>query len=424
MWPFSSAEKRSSPEDPRIPLSSPDAWKSLFGDWNSVSGVPVTIDTALTVPAVWCAVNFLSSTIAALPLQLFKKTEDGEEVDYKNPLYYLLHDAPNPEWTSFAWRKYTQQNSLTAGRGLSYIEKNKAGRPMNLWPLNPNCTTVERKGGRKLYRYREGSKEVTYGAEEILDLPYMLASDGISHVSPIMKNARSIGISIALEQYAEKFFLNGGVPPLALYGPVPSAGAAKRAAEDINEKIRAANAERKNVLLMPQGHELKAIGIDPDKSQMELARRFQVEDTARIFQLPPMFLQDLTHGTFTNTEQQDLMLTKHSLTQHTQAWEQELNLKLFSSRNTNSFVKFNIDGILRGDFATRMEGMTNAVQSALLTPNEGRALDNRKPLKGGDKLLIQGATVPLETAGTEAAKKAANDNKAPPAVPKKKTGTK
>lgn len=113
--------------------------------------------------------------------------------------------------------------------------------------------------------------------------------------------------------------------------------------------------------------------------------------------MPPVFLQDLTHGTFSNTEQQDLHLVKHLISQWAQAFEEEMNLKLFGQRNGGRYVEHNVDGLLRGDFKTRMEALASGVQNALLTPNEGRALENRPDKPNGDDLMIQGATVPLGT---------------------------
>ena len=392
------AETRASLENPLVPLSDVAAWRSLLGEWHSVAGVTVTAATALEVPAVWCAVNFIASTFASLPLQLFVNIDENRQTATKDPLYSILHDAPNAEWTSFAWRKYSMVNTLIYGRGLTFIERNKAGRVMNLWPLDPTKCTIKRESGRKLYEYRDGSRTVVYSASEIIDIPFMLDVDGVSHIDPISKLRGAVGLAIALEQYAQKFFANGGVPPLALYGPMPSPGAAARAAADVQDAVKAANSERRNVMIMPSGHELKAVGIDPQKSQMEEARRFQIEEIARVFDIPPVFLQDLTHGTFSNTEQQDLHFVKHTLRQWLKAWEDEMNLKLFAPRNRTKFVEFNLDGLLRGDFKTRFEAYGQAIQNGINTPDEIRTMENW-PAKGGpaDVLYIQGATVPLGT---------------------------
>ncbi|WP_457579175.1 phage portal protein [Ensifer adhaerens] len=119
----------------------------------------------------------------------------------------------------------------------------------------------------------------------------------------------------------------------------------------------------------------------------------------------------MTHGTFSNTEQQDLNLVKHLISQWVKAWEQELNLKLFSARNRTKFAEFNLDAIQRGDFKTRMEGYAKGIQNAIYTPDEVRVMENW-PKHGGEaeKLHIQGATVPLGMQST-AAPPPANDNK-------------
>lgn len=415
MWPFDkkvAAETRATLESPSVPLSDVGAWRTLMSEWHGVAGVNVTYETAIEVPAVWCAVNFIAGTIASLPLQVFKKGDKGRETVDNDPLYGILHDAPNDELTSFMWRKGTMVSVLLRGRGVSFIERNKAGRVMNIWPLDTDKLTIERKNGRKTYIYRDGTRDVTYNANEVIDLTFMLKPDGVTHVDPISKLKGAVGLALALEEYARKFFANGGVPPLALYGSVPSPAAASRAATDVNQAIRDANAERRNILIMPAGHELRPVGVDPQKSQMEEARRFQIEEIARVFDIPPVFLQDLTHGTFSNTEQQDLHFVKHTLTQWIKAWEQELNLKLFTARNKSKFVEFNLDGLLRGDFKTRIDGWRSAVQGGLNTPNEFRESENW-PKHGpeADKLYMQGATVPLGTVITQPKAGApANDN--------------
>jgi HK97 family phage portal protein len=168
-----------------------------------------------------------------------------------------------------------------------------------------------------------------------------------------------------------------------------SPAAAERASQDIQSKISEI-AQNGGIPALPTGYELKAIGIDPEKSQMEASRRFQVEEVARVYDIPPVFLQDLTHGTYSNTEQQDLHFVKHTLTQWLRRIEQQLNLKMFPGENRNGqFVEFNVDGLLRGDFKTRMEGYAQAVQNSIKTPNEIRAKENDPPMAGGDRLVIQ-----------------------------------
>jgi HK97 family phage portal protein len=390
-------EKRVSLENPAVSLADPRAYSVLFGDFTSSSGEEVTAMKALGVPAVWRAINFISSTIASLPLQVFKKTADGRESADSDPVYDLLHEQINSDqMTSFRWRKDMMQAVLIGGgRHFTFIERDVGNRPTNLWPLDPSRTTVERRNGKKLYRYRENGREIVYQSPEIIDIAWMMDSDGVRHMDPLAIHRDSFGLAIALNKYAGKFFQNGGVPLLALNGPVTSPGAAVRAKEDLTSAIQKANAEQKNFLVIPTGHELKPIGVDPEKSQLEESRRLQVLEVGRIYDLPPAFLMDLEFGTFSNTEQQDLNFVKHTLRQWLELIEAEVNVKLFASPRSNRYAEFNVDGLLRGDFKSRMEAYQAGIQNAVLMPNEAREMENRVSAKGGDSLFINGALRPI-----------------------------
>jgi HK97 family phage portal protein len=387
-WPRPPEELRSI-ENPTIPVSA-EAFMAFFGV--ASGNLPtVTIETALGVPAVQGAVTFLSGSMANLPLHVYRD-KDGTGEKAGGPLQRIVNEAPNPEWSSFGWRKYLWQQVFTGGRGLSWIER--AGTSIvGVWPMNPTKTEIRMDGLSKTYRY---DNRITYPAADVIDVPFMLKADQVSSYSPIIMGAKAIQIALAMGDYAGNFFAGGGVPPLALSGPLPQgAEAMKRAMADINRSIDAAKNSSKNIFPMPPGHELKPVGFDPEKGQMTDARRFQIEEIARIYNLPPVFLQDLTHGTFSNSEQQDLHLVKHLISQWAKAFEDELNLKLFGAKNNNRYVEHSLDGLLRGDFKSRMEALASGVQNANLTPNEARAFENRPAMEHGDKLYIQGATVPL-----------------------------
>jgi HK97 family phage portal protein len=145
------------------------------------------------------------------------------------------------------------------------------------------------------------------------------------------------------------------------------------------------------------GHEMKTIGFNPNEMQLIELQRFSIEQIARIYSLPPVFLQDLTHGTFSNTEQQDLQFVKHTVKRWIEQVEQEMNLKLFP-RGSKQYVEFNVDGLLRGDFKTRMEAHATSIQNAI--PNEVRTIENMAPQEGGGNLMVQGATVPIQAQAT------------------------
>lgn len=351
----------------------------------------VTTDTALTVPAFLAGVAFLSRSLAALPLHAFRKTARGPE-KISGGLETLIHEAPNKEWTSFKLRQYFWQQVFTGGRGLLWIERS-GSNITGLYPINPTKAKITRDGMGRTFYDVDGK---IYPATDVIDVPFMLKADGIGHHGPVTLGAQAIQLALAMGQYGAKFFAGGGVPPLALVGPMPAGpDAMKRAMTDIQRSIDTAKASDKPLFPIPPGYELKPVGFDPDKGQMTEARRFSVEEIARVLQIPPVFLQDLTHGTFSNSEQQDLHLVKHLIAQWAEAFEEELNLKLFGQRNGGRYVEHNVDGLMRGDFVTRMNGLAQAVQTAILTPNEARALENRPALPNGDDLMIQGATVRL-----------------------------
>lgn len=409
MWPFtrnkSGAEERSL-ENPSVSLSDPRAFDLIFGGGLSATGIEVTQDKALSVPAIWSAVNFLSGTIASLPLELFRRDGESRDKDTTPKLYRLLHDAPNDEWTSYRWRKYSMTQTLLGGRSYTLIVRNRGGGVNSLIPIDPSRVTVDRRQGRTIYRVSAGERPadtISYRAQDIIDIPFMTGMDGQSHIDPTDRLKNAIGLALALESYASKFFQNGGVPPLVLEGPFNSPAAAARASKDVAQAMIDAQRSQRNVLSMPTGHTLKPVGANPEQNQLVESRRFQLEEIARVYDIPPVFLQDLTHGTFSNTEQQDLHFVKHTLTQWLTCWEQELNLKLFGAQSNQRFVEFNVDGLLRGDFTSRMQGYATAIQNAIRTPDEVRAKENLPP-KGdtADELHIQGATVPLGTQQPEA----------------------
>lgn len=404
-------ERRSSLENPSVPLSDPEAWARLFGVWSSTAGPVVTVETAMGIPAVWCAVNVLADLIASLPLHEFRREDDGaRERITRGRLPAMFSGTVNEDLlTSYKWRRGSMVSALLTGAGRTWVEKNALGQPVNFWPLETARTTVVREGGRTSYRYQvTAERSVVYAAHEVINITFVDGLDGVAHFVPVERLRDTLGLAIALERYASKFFQNGGVPPLALHTPLGSPAANARAKTDTDAAIKKANVDRSNVLIMPPATELKPIGFDPEKGQLVEAQRFVVEQVCRVFNLPPSFVHDLTHGTFANTEQADLHLVKHTATAWVRQWETELNAKLYGQRQTNRFAEFNLDGLLRGDFKTRMEGWARAIQTGQATPNEARRAENRPDMEGGNELYIQGATVPISHAGNFSGKGVSN----------------
>jgi len=388
----STGEQRSgSIENPTVPVSQTVEFMSFFG-LDSVKLPAVTIASAMTVPAVLAAVAFLSRTMATLPLHAYRDGKDGA-TRLTGKTATTIHDAPNDLMGSFKFRQYFWQQVFTGGRGLAWIERN--GREVDaLWPMDPRKTTVKRVGFDLVYQF-EGK---SYPSADVIDVPFMLKEDQVGHYGPIRLAAKAIQLALAMNDYGSNFFAGGGVPPLALVGPLPQGSAGlQRALNDTKRAIDEAHASGKKIVPIPPGHKLEPVGYEPDKGQMTEARLFQIQEIARAWQLPPAFLQDLSRGTFANVEQQDLHLVKHLIGQWAKAFEDEANLKLFGRGKTGRYVEHNLDGLQRGDFKSRIDGIARAIQTAQITPNEARALENRPRHKNpdADELLVQGATVVL-----------------------------
>ena len=388
MFGFGKREKR----EATFTQSEPRSFLEIIGLSGSNA---VSMEDALGVPAVWAAINFLSGTIAGLPLNVYQRDAQGNKkkvaATKANPVVEMLHSNVNDACSSFQWRfDMFSTGVLTEGRSVTYIERDGGGRPINLFPL-PYATVERLPNGRK--RYKHNNK--VYDEADVLDIPFMLKGDLLTHRSPLRQCATAFGKAVNANEYGSKLFKNGGVPAFALQGPFTSGKSASRASDDVAEATKEAARKGGNVLAIPLGHELKQLGSDPEKMQLVETQGFGVIEAARVYSLPPTFLQDLSRATFSNSEQQDLHLVKHTLKRWVEQLEAEMNLKLFG-RGSIRFVEFNMDGLLRGDYKTRMEGNSTAIQTGQLTPNEARAMDNREPLPGGDSLMIQGATVPLD----------------------------
>lgn len=380
--------------------SSPQLGIEIFGLQSNGSSETVTIESALGVPAVWAAVNFLSDTLASLPIKAYERTDKGARAMPEDEITDLFNHAASDEMDAFAWRRGFWQDVFTAGRHVSFIEGAAKGTPKNLWPLEIARTRVRRSNGRTFYNYDDYGRPRPYAAADVLDLSFMPGADRLGSRSPIYTHAATIGLAQAVARYGTRFFDNGGVPPFAVSGPLKTPGGVERAGDQLTEAVVAAAQKGGNAIALPEGHTLTPIGADPERSQMVDTRRFLIEEIARIYGLPPVFLQDLTHGTFSNTEQQDLQLVKHCIARWANAKEKQANLKIYGRGNRQFYLEHNLEGLMRGDLKSRAEAIAQKINSGQVTLNEARALDNRPELPGGNSLLVQGAMVPAESLQT------------------------
>ena len=385
-------------------------WGFLFG--GTTSGKPVNERTAMQASAVYACVRILSESIAGLPLHVYRYNKDGgKERMAFHPLAYLLHDAPNNEMTSFVWRETLMAHLLVYGNAYSQIVRNGNGQPIALYPLLPNKMDVSRnKAGDLCYTYyrdwdesgdrpRQGG--FTLRREEVLHIPG-LGFDGLIGYSPIAMAKNAIGMALATEDYGAAFFANGANPGGVLEHPgVIKPEQADRLRESWQSQFGGANAHK--VAVLEEGLKFHQMSIPPEQAQFLETRKFQINEIARIFRVPPHMVGDLDKSSFSNIEQQSLEFVKYTLDPWVVRWEQSLSQALLLPGEKRSVsIRFNLDGLLRGDYHSRMQGYSVGIQNGFYSVNDVRALEDLNLLpdsEGGNLHVLNGNMVKLADVG-------------------------
>lgn len=370
----------------------------------------------IQISAVNAAVRILAESIASLPLHVYEKGKDGNRVKAEDlELFYLLHDKPNPEMTSFIFRETLMTHILLWGNGFAQILRNGRGGVIGLYPLLPNKMSVERdEKGQLFYRYLRYENEppamdgntVILMPEDVLHIPG-LGFDGLVGYSPISMTKNAIDLALAAEEYGSKFFANGAAPAGVLEHPGVIKDVSKLRESWNNTFGGSGNAGK--VAILEEGLHFNPIAMSPQDSQLLETRQYQLNEIARIFRIPPHMLGDLSKATFSNIEEQSLEYVKYTLTPWICRWEASLTDALLTREEQRKYeIRFNVDGLLRGDYKSRMEGYAVGINNGFMCPNDVRRLEGFDLIpdeKGGNNFLIQGAMVKLEDAGIYAAKK-------------------
>lgn len=380
----------------------------LFG--RTTSGKTVNERTALQTTAVYACVRILSETIASLPLHVYRYTEGGKAKDTEHVLYTLLHDEPNPDMTSFVFRETLMSHLLIWGNAYSQILRDRSGQVIGLYPLLPDQMSVHRSEKGKLFyvynRYEEDNPNfqekgsIVLSQEEVLHIPG-LGFDGLIGYSPIALAKNAVGMTLACEEYGASFFGNGANPGGVLEHPGILKDPAK--VRDSWNAVYQGTRNAHKVAVLEEGMSYKQIGIPPEEAQFLETRKFQINEIARLFRIPPHMVGDLEKSSFSNIEQQSLEFVKYTLDPWVVRFEQALKKSLLLPEEKKThFIKFNVDGLLRGDYQSRMNGYAIGRQNGWLSTNDIRELEELNPIppeEGGDLYLINGNMTKLKDAG-------------------------
>ena len=373
-----------------------------FSFGSSMSGKSVTPSSAIQVSAVYACVRVIAETIASLPLHVYESTDAGSRKANEHTLYRLLHDEPNNEMTSFVWRETMLSHLLLYGNSYCQILRSGRSRIVGLYPLLPDHMSVDRDSKGKLtytYTTSEG-RMVLLAPEDVLHIPG-LGFDGVMGYSPIALEKAAIGLGIAAEEYGSKFFQNGARPSGILTHPNTVKDPASLRASWNAAYGGSGNASR--VAVLEEGMTFVPLSMPNNEAQFLETRKFQVTEICRIFRVPPHMIGDLERATFSNIESQNISFAVHTIRPWLVRIEQAINKTLIPENEKGRYyAQFNIDGLMRGDYKSRMEGYAIARQNGWMSANDIRALENLNPIsaeEGGNAFLVNGNMIPISLAG-------------------------
>jgi HK97 family phage portal protein len=388
----------SSPENPSTSLSNPATWLiDLFGGPTD-AGVLVGQESAMRTSAVYACVTLLAKIVGSLPLKVYRRKANGESLEVPDTTpYYLLHDEPNPVMTSCVWREFLMANVLLGGNAYAAIGRNQANQVMDLFPIHASAVTPERVNGRNRYRVR-----LADGTDEILEQSNMLhipglGYDGLRGKSVITYAAReAVGLAPATEQHGSRLFSNGAKLGVVLKHPKTLS---KEAAQRLAAQFQQQHTGLSNVgktLVLEEGIDVSNVSMTNEDSQFLESRRFQVEDIARFFGVPPHLIGHTDKQTSwgTGVEQNTLGFLTFTLLPWLTRFEQEFNRKLFP--RSPFYAQFKVQGLMRGDSTARSSYYASGHQNGWLTTNEIRKAEDLPGVPGGDTLFVQTNLAPMQ----------------------------
>ncbi len=351
-------------------------WPFVFG--KSAVGAKVNEFTAMQTTAVYACVRILAESIAGLPLHVYEYRGNGKERVPGHPLYFLLHDSPNPEITSFIFRETAMIHLLLWGNSFSQIIRDGMRRVVGLYPLLPNRMSVDRdEHGELVYTYTpmsdsnpnlKSGQSIKLRRQDVLHIPG-LGFDGLVGYSPIAMARNAVGMTLACEEYGSAFFANGARPGGVLKHPGVLKDPSKL--RESWQAVYGGTANTGKVVVLEEGVDYQQISIPPEEAQFLETRKFQIDEIARLYRVPPHMIGDLEKSSFNNIEQQSLEYVKYTLNPWVVRWEQSLQKALFlPSEQSKYFIKFNVDGLLRGDYQSRMQGYAIGRQNGWLSAND------------------------------------------------------
>jgi len=357
-------------------------------------------DKALTLTAVWCAIRLLAESVSSLPVSVYSKQANGDKLeDSKSPIYNLVKFKPNYYQNKITFFEFIMLSICTEGNSYVQIVRNNSGTPVQLICLSPSNVTVVVNNNELFYQIDGGA---VLDSSDVLHFK-TITDDGVTGLSPIDQCAKALNWGVSLETFGETFFSNGAKPSSILQTDrALSDTALQRLKSSFNNnyaKLKNSN----STIVLEEGLTFKPISISPEQAQFLSSRQFSIEEVARIFNVPPHMLKDLSKSSFNNIEMQSQEFVTYTLMPYITRIEQEMNLKLFRTNELGkTFIEFNVNGLLRGDVKSRTEAYKTAITNGYMSINEVRQKENMNSIEGGDKHFMQMNMTTIDKIGEDA----------------------
>ena len=375
-------------------------------------GLHDTKERALSEATYFACLKVLSESVGKLPLKLLQHNEDGGVVTARgHPLYFALHDRPNPYMTSTTFWSTMEQNRNHHGDAYAWIKG--AGKKTSLWILPSEDVEIWYDDKKILsdvpdiyYIYSHGGKLYKFSSEQIIHLKTSSSFDGIKGI-PVREQLKStISGNIKSQKMLNQMYKSGFTAKAVVQYTADLSGENLRkfkekiedfAGSDLDDK------EVKNIIPIPVGTTLTPLNVKLADSQFIDIKKYSALQIASAFGIKPNQIGDYEKSSYASAEAQQLSFYVDTLLYILKQYEEELNYKLLSREEIDNgyYFKFNVAVILRADLKTQIETLSQAVSNFIYTPNEARALLDKPAVQGGDKLLGNGASIPVELAGTQ-----------------------
>lgn len=365
-----------------------DFWYGPSTGAMSSSGMRVNVRTAMQLAAVYACVRAIARPMASIPLKTFRYVPGGKIEAPEHPLYRVLASQPNTWQTSYEFREMMQSHLLLRGNAYAEIVPGPLGAVQEVRPINPDRVKVSRLPNYRL-RYdvtQPDGSNLPLNQDEVFHLRGY-SDDGITGLSVIQEYAREvIGLHLAGQESAARSYRNSAQLGGVVSGPKKLDSEAYKNMRESWQGTYGDPANAGKVAFLEQDFKFTAITVSPKDAELLASRQYGAVEIARIFGIPQHKVGILDKADFSNIEMQSLEFVQDTILPWAVQWEQAISRDLIVPSQQNTyFAEYILNGLLRADFKTRMDGYSIAIQNEIMNPNECRSLENMNPYEGGDE---------------------------------------